>query len=67
MNRYVDFMKKYKNSSDTTSMLTDYTKLMKEYADWTQKIGDMKSDLSGDDLNYYLEVMSRVTKKLSEV
>lgn len=67
MNRYVDFMKKYKNSSDTTSMLTDYTKPMKEYADWTQKIGDMKSDLSGDDLNYYLEVMSRVTKKLSEV
>lgn len=67
MNKYVDFMKKYKNSSDTTSMLTDYTKLMKEYADWTQKIGDMKSDLSGDDLSYYLEVMGRVSKKLSEV
>lgn len=67
MNKYVDFMKKYKNSSDTSSMLADYSKLMKEYADWTQKIGDMKSDLSGDDLSYYLEVMGRVSKKLSEV
>lgn len=67
MNKYVDFMKKYKNSSDTSSMLADYSKLMKEYADWTKKIGDMKSDLSGDDLSYYLEVMGRVSKKLSEV
>ena len=60
-------MKKYKNSSNTSSMLSDYSKLMKEYAGWTQKIGDMKSDLSGDDLSYYLEVMGRVSKKLSEV
>lgn len=67
MNKYVDFMKKYKNSSNTSSMLADYSKLMKEYADWTQKIGDMKSDLSGNDLSYYLEVMGRVSKKLSEV
>ncbi len=67
MNKYVDFMKKYKNSSNTSSMLADYSKLMKEYADWTKKIGDMKSDLSGDDLSYYLEVMGRVSKKLSEV
>lgn len=67
MNKYVDFMKKYKNSSNTSSMLADYSKLMKEYADWTQKIGNMKSDLSGDDLSYYLEVTSRVSKKLSEV
>ena len=67
MNKYVDFMKKYKNSSDTSSMLADYSKLMKEYADWTQKIGNMKSDLSGDDLSYYLEVTGRVSKKLSEV
>ena len=67
MNKYVDFMKKYKNSSNTSSMLADYSKLMKEYADWTKKIGDMKSDLSGDDLSYYLEAMGRVSKKLSEV
>lgn len=67
MNKYVDFMKKYKNSSNTSSMLADYSKLMKEYADWTKKIGDMKSDLSGDDLSYYLEVMGRISKKLSEV
>ena len=67
MNKYVDFMKKYKNSSNTSSMLADYSKLMKEYADWTQKIGDIKSDLSGNDLSYYLEVMGRVSKKLSEV
>ena len=67
MNKYVDFMKKYKKSSDTSSMLADYSKLMKEYADWTQKIGNMKSNLSGDDLSYYLEFMGRVSKKLSEV
>lgn len=68
MDKYVDFMTKYKNSSDTASMLTDYSKMMQDYAKFADSIkGYNQNNLSADDWEYYLEVTSRVTKKLAEV
>lgn len=67
-NDYVDFMKKYKNSTDITSMATDYAKYTKEYAEKMQSFKDEKTDdLSVADAAYYLEVEARITKKLAEV
>lgn len=68
MDKYVDFMKKYKSSSDTTSMLADYSKMMQDYAKFADSIKEYNQDnLSASDWAYYLEVTSRVTKKLAEV
>ncbi len=68
MNKYVDFMKKYENSSDTTSMLSEYTEMMQEYSDFAAKIDAIDEDsLSTSDYAYYMEVMTRVNKKLLEV
>ena len=67
-NDYVDFMKKYKNSTDITSMASDYADYMTKYSDMMQKLNDIKSeDLSTEDLAYYNEVNARITKKLAEV
>lgn len=67
-NDYVDFMKKYKNSTDITSMESDYADYMTKYSDMMQKLNDIKSeDLSTADLAYYNEVNARITKKLAEV
>lgn len=68
MNKYVDFMKKYKNSSDTASMLSDYSEMMKDYQKYADSIsGYNQSNLSADDWAYYLDVTTRVNKKLLEI
>lgn len=68
MNRYVEFMKNYKNSSDVTSMLSDYSKMTQDYAKYAESIrGYNQNSLSADDWAYYLEVTTRVNKKLLEV
>ena len=67
-NDYVDVMKKYKNSTDITSIASDYADYMTKYSDMMQKLNDIKSEnLSTADLTYYNEVNARITKKLAEV
>lgn len=65
---YVAFMKKYKeNPSDMTmlaelgGMLEKESKMMKDFDSINQ------DELSSEELSYYLEVQSRILKKLSEV
>ncbi|MBQ3280608.1 PASTA domain-containing protein [Candidatus Saccharibacteria bacterium] len=70
MNDYVNFMKKYNNTSDTSSklaMLEDYTRLASEMTSWTQKVENVKGDLSESDLVEYLQTINRVNQKLSEL
>ena len=68
MNDYVEFMKKYQKNPADLSLLADYSKYMSDYtkvcndfSDWGDK------DLSTDELAYYLDVQTRVSKKLLEV
>lgn len=68
MNSYVEFMKKYEDSDDATSILADYGSMMQQYSDWSKKFDDVdESSLSADDQAYYLEVQGRVAQKLSEI
>lgn len=68
MNEYVDFMTKYNESSDVSSMLADYADYMTKYADMTKKFDAWESeDLSTEETNYYIDVQSRVLKKLAAV
>ena len=65
---YIDFMKKYSESDDVTALLADYTDYMTKYADYMQKLGEIDEEsLSDADLAYYLEVQTRINKKLLEV
>jgi len=69
MDKYCDFMEKYKNASstDALSMLGDYSEMLQDYTDALtslEKIDTTK--LSAADYKYYIEVTTRVTKRLAD-
>ena len=68
MDKYVEFMKKYKANPTDLSLISDYTKMASDLAEWSQKIKDIdRSTFSADDVKYYTEVVARVANKLKEV
>ncbi|SEM18638.1 zinc-ribbon domain-containing protein [Butyrivibrio sp. ob235] len=69
MDEYIEFMKKYKsNSTDVASMLGDYTEIMQKYTDFATKISNLNtSNMSPADYAYYMEVTTRIYKKLAEI
>ncbi len=68
MNSYCDFMEKYNSSSNTASMLLDYTKMAAQYTEWAQKWADYDtSGVSADDLAYYTAANLRVADRLSKI
>lgn len=65
---YVEFMKKYSNSSDTLSLLTDYMSFMSRYVETMKSLEELgESDMSEAEALYYVEVMARINAKLLEV
>ena len=65
---YVEFMKKYQNSDNQASMLSDLADYMTKYSETMQKLDEIDEDsLSAADLAYYTEVNARIMKKLAEV
>ena len=64
---YCEFMKKYSeaDSSDILAMAADYTKLLNEEVEWSQKINELDNgNLNTAEAAYYLEVTSRATQKM---
>ncbi len=74
MNGYCDFMQNYSATASSgdaaalSSMLGDYSTLMQQEVEWLDKIDDVdQSTLSAADLNYYIEVTTRVSQRLIEM
>ena len=68
MNEYVEFMKKYNSNPNDIGLLTEYSKYLKNYNDMCSKFEKWKNeDLNSAEMAYYLDVQSRVSKKLLEV
>ena len=66
IDRYCDFMENYDVSN--ISMLTEYAKLMGQYADMTEKFEQWEdSDLNDTELACYLQVQSNINQKLLAV
>lgn len=67
MDEYVAFMKKYSDNPSDVGLLADYTKYMSKYADVVEKFDKWESeDLNDAELAYYIDVQTRVSKKLLE-
>lgn len=65
---YCEFMKKYNESDDVTSMLADYTDYMTKYVEFMGKLDEVDEDeLSTEEALYYAEVSARISKKILEV
>ena len=68
MDEYVAFMKKYSDNPSDVGLLADYTKYMSKYADMVEKFDKWESeDLNDAELDYYIDVQARVSKKLLDV
>lgn len=64
---YCEFMKKYNESDDTTSLLVDYASYMVKYTDTMQKMNNISEDeLTDAEVAYYTEVSARISAKLIE-
>lgn len=68
MDEYVAFMKKYNANPSDMSLLNDYGKMLEKYNQFTKDFEKWKdNDLNTAETSYYLDVQTRVTKKLLEV
>ena len=68
MNEYVAFMKKYKNNPSDLGLLADYANYVSRYSEVVEDFGKWEDeDMNDAELAYYIDVQSRVSKKLLEV
>ncbi len=67
MDEYIAFMKKYNANPSDLSLLTEYTKILDKYNKFVDDFDNWESDdLNTKEAAYYLEVQTRVNKKISE-
>ncbi len=68
MNKYVAFMKKYRANPTDMSLLAEYADYMSKYADAVEDFEKWEDEeMNAAETAYYIEVQSRVSKKLLEV
>ena len=69
MNEYVEFMKKYINSNSTDmSLLSDYSNYVSKYAEMCKDFAKWEDEeMNTAETSYYIDVQTRVNKKLLEV
>lgn len=64
---YIAFMEKYSESSNTASLAADYAKYLSDYANVMSEIDAIdENSLTDADRKYYIEVSTRITKKLTD-
>ena len=68
MDEYVAFMQEYQDGGQPVSMLADYMDMLQKQQEMTNEFNNYdQSQLSNEELQYYLEVQNRVNQKLLSV
>lgn len=68
MNEYVEFMKKYNANPTNTTLLKQYSSYLEKYSKFIEDFNKWNEDnMNNAELKYYIEIQSRVAKKLSEI
>lgn len=68
MNEYVEFMKKYTSNPSDISLLKEYSSYLDKYSKFTEEFEKWDdADLNNEEAKYYLEVQTRINKKLLEI
>ncbi len=68
MDEYIEFMTKYAESDNPLTMALDYAKFIGKFADATAKFEKWEdSDLNNAEMQYYIQVQTRVNQKLLTV
>lgn len=67
MDQYIEFMLKMNKNPNDVTIMAEYAKIMAKYAEFAKAIEKYDTDkMSPADRAYYLEVMARVNKKLTD-
>lgn len=68
MDEYIYFMKKYKDNPTDSQILSSYKNYMEKYAQAVRDFENWNSNtINTTETNYYLEVQTRINKKLIEI
>lgn len=72
VDKYVEFMKKYKNNPTDIGLISEYGKFVAETAEWAEKSEKYEEELKSEDvspelISEYMETLARITKKMSEI
>ena len=68
MDEYISFMKKYKDNPTDSQILSSYANYMKKYTQAMRDFENWKSNtINTTEANYYIEVQTRINKKLIEI
>lgn len=70
--KYIDILKKYKRNPTDASILSDYSKMVSEMTEWSERAKQYQDELSKDPnasemLKEYMDTLARITKKASEL
>ena len=67
-NEYIAFMQKFQDSDNAIAMMSDYMEFLNKYAETMEALEAIDtSDLSTEDMAYYLEVTNRIQQKLLRI
>lgn len=67
MDEYIEFMQEYEDNPTDATLLAEYTDYLTKYSEYMEAFGKWEDeDLNDAELAYYLEVQTRVSKKLTE-
>ncbi|MCR5214987.1 MAG: hypothetical protein K6E10_11280 [Eubacterium sp.] len=65
MDQYIEFMTEYNNNPTDTELLGQYFDMLTKYTEYAQAITELEeSEMTDEEAAYYLEVTTRVSKKL---
>lgn len=65
---YCDFMKKYTKNPADLSLLAEYATMTSKLAEMDKSFKEWDQDeMSEEEIEYYLEVSARITKKMADV
>jgi hypothetical protein len=67
VDNYIELMNKYNENPMDMTIMSDYMEAVLELTEWQEKIDSLESDLTGDDLEEYLETILRISAKLSQL
>ncbi len=69
VDRYIEVLKKYKANPSDMSILSDYTEMMTELTEWSEKADEVQADLenaSPQELAEYSKEVARIATKIAE-
>lgn len=66
---YIEILNQYEQNPNDLTILSEYTKVIQELAEWSAKVEEIQDDLANDSeaLQEYLEMLARITEKLSKI